>query len=127
MSKPDIWRIKPGALTDKGGETWDVYCGDEHMGTEFESQDEAEDFIREHLDEGWSTDWPGAEGWYWFWDPGFPELVEPAQMRFFGHKGEYVMYSRSSEMIYKKDFPGCHWHVMEKPPPAPPHESGAAK
>lgn len=107
---PDVWRAK------ENGETWDVYCGDELCGIEFGSREAAEDFMREFLPEGWTTEWPTIEGWYWFWDPSFPELVEAAQVRIFGNG---IIYTRSSEEIREIDYPGCQWHVMEKPPAAP--------
>ena len=119
---PDVWKVKPGTPTKIGAKTWDVYHGSEHMGTEFLSREEAEDFMREFLPEGWSTDWPTAPGWYWFWDPSFPDTVEPGQMRLAGGANQYLFYVRASEIIYERDFPGCHWHVMEKPPAAPKEE-----
>ena len=115
---PNVWRVKLMSTVDLVPK-WDVFCGTELHGTEFESLDEAEVFLREHLPDGWTSEWPLAAGWYWFWDPQFPDLVEPAKMMLLGSGGGYPMYSRSSEEIREDRYPGCWWCLMEKPPPAP--------
>ena len=113
---PNVWRIKP-MPTAGDVPKWDIFRGMDMEGTGFESLDEAEDFVREQVGEGWSSEWPTAPGWYWFWDPSFPELVEPAQMRLFA--GDGIIHTRSSEEIREDRYPGCWWCLMEKPPPAP--------
>ncbi len=113
---PNIWRVKLGGLIRGDVPTWNVYCGKELIGIEFESYDEADDFVREHLSEGWTSDWPTIPGWYWFWDPSFPDIVEPGRLRLFGNG---ILYSRSSEEIREDGYSDCRWHAMDKPPVAP--------
>lgn len=117
---PDVWRVKPGAPSKGGVPTWDVFCGTEHHGTEFESREEAVDFIRESLPVGWSTDWPAFPGWYWFWDPSSPGWsIQAGQMRLVDDASFF--YLPTGLVTYDGDYnyPDCQWCLMEKPPDPP--------
>lgn len=67
----------------------------------------------------WTATWPTEPGYYWFWDPSFPDVVEPGQMRLAGAHNQYSFHTRAGEIVYAYDYPGVMWHPMEQPPAAP--------
>lgn len=67
----------------------------------------------------WTKTWPLEPGWYWFWDPEFSEIVEPARMFTAGGRSQYNMYTRAGEMLYESNYQGVMWHPMQQAPSPP--------
>ena len=56
----DVWRVTPAPAVEGEVPKWNIFFGMAMQGIWFESREEAEDFVREQLDEGWSSEWMSA-------------------------------------------------------------------